>query len=144
MAGASQLAADVPPLQQARLQLFSAPGASRWFDAAPSSTLDRQLTSKELSVSLDLLLGVDVFDVSCICCFCGSVSDTNGIHALSCTAGGDITLRHNAVRDIIFHFCRRRYFSFFLLIPQDVGLSVRLTLPHDAAKLVFSYKNSTL
>ena len=60
---------------------------------------------------MDLLLGVDVYDESCICRFCGAVSDTCGIHALSCTAGGDVVLRHNDVRDIIFQFCLRARLS---------------------------------
>jgi hypothetical protein len=44
-----------------------------------------------------------------LCKFCGSVRDDRGIHDRSCTSGGDITIRHNAVRDVIFRFaCRGR------------------------------------
>eukprot|EP00973_Karenia_brevis_P039155 5408177-Karenia_brevis.AAC.1 len=33
--------------------------------------------------------------------------DLKGIHDLSCTCGGDITLRHNHIRDIIFAYAKR-------------------------------------
>ena len=95
------------PLDQARLNLYSAPGASRWLEAAPSQTLDNHLTNKETSISMSLLLGVDVYDELSICRFCGRVLDCKGIHALSCMAGGDVVLRHNAVRDILYWFCTR-------------------------------------
>ena len=108
VARASQLAEVLPPVHRARLHLFSAPRAGRWFNAAPSSTLDKHLTSRDLSIFRYLLVGVDVFDESCICRFCGAVSDTSGIHALSCTASGDIVLRHHDVRDIRL-FVRRRF-----------------------------------
>jgi len=95
------------PMDTARLNLFSAPGASRWLDATPSLTLDKYLTNREISICTSLSLGVDVFGESCICTFCGRVSDCKGIHALSCMAGGDVVLRHNAVRDILYWFCSR-------------------------------------
>ena len=56
---------------------------------------------------MSLLLGVDVYDELSVCKFCGRVSDCKGIHALSCMAGGDVVLRHNAVRDILYWFCVR-------------------------------------
>lgn len=56
---------------------------------------------------MSLLLGVDVYDELSICRFCGRVLDCKGIHALSCMAGGDVVLRHNAVRDILYWFFTR-------------------------------------
>ena len=41
------------------------------------------------------------------CKFCGSVRDVRGIHDRSCTAGGDVVLRHNAIRDAIYRFATR-------------------------------------
>ena len=61
--------------------------------------LDNALTSWEFSISMALLLGVNVYDELCICKLCGMVSDRKGIHALSCMAGGDVVLQHNAVQD---------------------------------------------
>ena len=45
--------------------------------------------------------------IAMICCFCGAVNDRKGVHARSCTCGGDFDLRHNAQRDAVFAFCRR-------------------------------------
>ena len=42
-----------------------------------------------------------------ICKFCGAARDVRGIHDLSCTAGGDIVLRHNAIRDAVYRFAQR-------------------------------------
>ena len=44
----------------------------------------------------------------------------------------------------IFSFFPKNLESRFSLIPRNVGLSVRLTLPHNAAKLIFFYKSPTL
>ena len=95
------------PLERARLNLYSAPGASRWLEAAPSKALDTELTSNEMSIAMWLLLGVDVYEESSICKCCGGVLDCKGSYALSCMAGGDVLLRHNDVRDIIYRFCQR-------------------------------------
>ena len=72
---AVQALEDASPFDKARLNLFSAPGASRWLDAAPSKALDKDLTSNEITVTMNLLLGVDVYDESSICKYCGAVSD---------------------------------------------------------------------
>ena len=53
------------------------------------------------------MLGVDTYDDVAICGFCGIVLDKMGLHALSCCAGGDMVLRHNSIRDILFHYCLR-------------------------------------
>ena len=106
-ARSKQALQESQPIDRARSNLFSAPGASRWLDAAPSQTLDNYLTSRESSISMALLLSVDVYDELCICKFCGMVSDRKGIHALSCMAGGGVVLWHNAVRDKLYWFCAR-------------------------------------
>ena len=51
--------------------------------------------------------GVDVMEGDVPCCLCGQVSDSGGLHAISCTAGGDHTAQHDAVRDVYFDFCER-------------------------------------
>ena len=72
-----------------------------------SQTVDKNLTNMAVATSVALMLGVDVYEEVSICHFCGMVLDKAGIHSLSCTAGGDIVLRHNTIRDIIFYFCSR-------------------------------------
>ena len=86
------------------------------------------------TINLVLLSGVDVFNASYSCRFCGTVMDTKGVHALSCVAGGDILLRHNEVRDIIFKFARRGNLRPTLekagLLAED-GVFVNLRRPAD-------------
>ena len=41
------------------------------------------------------------------CRFCAVVLASKGVHAGSCMAGGDVTLRHNRVRNIIFRYGTR-------------------------------------
>ncbi len=90
-----------------RLVAYAAPGAGRWLQATPSKTLDKNLTNAELSTALKLQFGVDVYEGDGICAFCGAVNDRKGVHARSCTCGGDTDLRHNAQRDATYAFCRR-------------------------------------
>ena len=52
-------------------------------------------------------LGVDVMEGNLPCGFCGQLLDAGGLHACSCTAGGDATAQHNAVRDVYFDYCER-------------------------------------
>jgi hypothetical protein len=70
-------------------------------------TLDKHLTNAELSTTLKLQLGVDVYEGEGACSFCGAVNDSKGVHARSCTCGGDGDQRHNAQRDATYAFCRR-------------------------------------
>ena len=121
-------------LMRARLNAYSAPGAGIWSNAVPSQTLDKNLTSHELSTTVCLQLGVDVYDEIGVCKFCGMVLDCGGLHALSCTAGGDISFRHNLVRDIIFHFCLRARLNPQLEkagLLEDESIMVNLRRPAD-------------
>ena len=104
---ARQLKEDSDPVHKIRLNTYSAPGCNRWLESTPSQTLDKHLTSCEVFTTISLQLGVDVYDGETLCKFCGSISDRAGIHALSCTAGGDILHRHNEIRDLIHSFCIR-------------------------------------
>ena len=58
-----------------RIIAHGSPGAGRWQHAAPSKTLDMNLTNAELTTYLRLQLGVDVFDEEVPCPYCGSVND---------------------------------------------------------------------
>jgi len=99
-------------LQQARttvdrLVAYGAPGAGKWLNATPSNTLDMNFTNAELSMVLRMQLGVDVYDEEVQCNFCGAVCDKKGVHARSCTCGGDQDVRHNACRDAVHAFAKR-------------------------------------
>ena len=65
------------------------------------------LTNAELSTTLKLQLGVDIFEADGVCPFCGAVNDRKGVHARSCMCGGDQDARHNAQRDAAHAFARR-------------------------------------
>ena len=57
--------------------------------------------------------------VAAVCRYCGAARDPRGIHDRSCTFGGDVVLRHNLVRDLIFEFARRALLNPIL---ERVGL----------------------
>ena len=90
-----------------RLAAYAAPGAGRWLQAVPSRVIDMNLTNAELSTTLKLQFGVDIFEADGVCSFCGAVSDRKGVHARSCMCGGDQDARHNAQRDATHAFARR-------------------------------------
>ena len=90
-----------------RLVAYAAPGAGRWLQAVPSKVFDMNLTNAELSTTLKLQLGVDIFEADGTCLSCGAVNDRKGVHARSCTCGGDQDARHNAQRDATHAFARR-------------------------------------
>ena len=92
---------------RARLNAFSAPGSGRWMNATPSKTLDKHLGSQQLYTSVAARLGVDVYDSEVSCFYCGEVVDKLGLHCQSCTAGGDIVVRHNDLRNLLYHFAKR-------------------------------------
>ena len=92
---------------KARLDVFSATNAGRWQEAIPSKTLDMHFTNVEATVLVALQLGVDVYGEEAFCPMCGMVSDRKGIHASSCGCGGEGVLRHNAVRDVTYGYCKR-------------------------------------
>ena len=95
------------PLERCRLNAYSAQMCGRWLSIIPSKTLDQHMSSAELCITASLHLGVDVFEEGTVCRFCGMVLDTKGIHAASCTAGGDIGFTHDRVRNLLFRFCGR-------------------------------------
>ena len=100
-----QLCLRAGPFDRTRLGALRAPMVGRWLSATPLS--DMHYTAAELSTVCALHLGQDVFHGQSSCRFCNAVLDAKGIHAASCTAGGDMILRHNRVRDLIYSFCCR-------------------------------------
>ena len=53
-------------------------------------------------VSLKRRLRAPVFDTEGPCLLCGDVMDIWGDHALTCSCGGDRTIRHNAIRNVCY------------------------------------------
>ena len=79
-------------------------------------------------------VGIDVFEEKTVCRSCGMVLDTKGIHAASCTAGGDRGFRHDKVRNLLFRFCGRGHLRPELEkagILDEEGVFVDLGRPAD-------------
>jgi hypothetical protein len=133
-ADANRLRDETAPMDRARLIAYSAPMAGRWLEATPSKTLDKHMTSAELSITTAMHLGVDVLEGTDSCGFCGAAMDSKGIHPSSCMAGGDTTMRHNDVRNIIYRYARRGCLNAELEkagVLDEPGVFVSLSRPAD-------------
>jgi hypothetical protein len=95
------------PPDRVRLSAYAAKAAGRILTLTPSETLDTNLKKGEFLAAAGARLGVDVMEGGLMCAFCGMLLDAKGLHAWSCTAGGDHTLRHNAVREVYMDYCSR-------------------------------------
>ena len=122
------------PFQRVCQIAHSAPMCGRWLAAPPSKTLDMHMSGAELTVTSSLHLGVDVLKGNELCKFCGEVLDAKGIHPVSCMSGGDVLLRHNRVRNIIFRYACRGQLNAELEkagILNEEGVFVDLSRPAD-------------
>jgi hypothetical protein len=122
------------PFDRARLTAYSAPMAGRWLAATPSKMIDMHMSGAEVAIASSLHLGVDVMRGGEPCRFCGTVLDSKGVHPASCMAGGDVTLRHNRVRNIMFRFSSRGQLNAELEtagVLDEQGVFVDLCRPAD-------------
>ena len=95
------------PRDLARLRSVSAPGASSWLGAIPSTNLRQAFDPREYTVLTRLWLGMDLGYVSPSACpFCDGAMDSFGYHALTCKKGGCLGVRHNALRETFIRFCK--------------------------------------
>jgi hypothetical protein len=108
-ADAERLLCSMNIIDAATFQASRAPGACRWLLPPPMLEGDDAFTNELFTTAVKQQLGValDVRDSCRLCKFCGAVRDDRGIHDRSCTSGGDIVIRHNAVRDLLFSFAQR-------------------------------------
>ncbi|KAL5486989.1 hypothetical protein EMCRGX_G019539 [Ephydatia muelleri] len=99
------------PANKARLLSVSAPHATSWLSVIPSTSQGIHLDPIEFRVAVKWWLGLDTSQGS-QCAFCPAHSlDPLGHHALTCKCGGDVALRHNALRDTLVHFLHRAHAS---------------------------------
>ena len=70
-------------------------------EAAPSKALDTELTSNEISIAMGLLLGVDAYEESSICKYCGAVQRSTRVHHAD-------SAQHHSV-----HFITHQSFAFY-------------------------------
>eukprot|EP00731_Ephydatia_muelleri_P037458 Em0476g1a len=72
-----------------------------------SEALNLHLEPPEFQVALKWWLGMDTSQNAC-CAFCPSHAlDPLGHHALTCKSGGDLIVRHNALRDTFLESCKQ-------------------------------------
>ena len=91
---------------RAHYQAQCGPGAAAWLQLTPSP--DNALSDGQFATALAYRLGLPHNEEGPgICRSRGRVCDAMGVHDLSCTSGGDIIHRHNAVRDLVFDLARR-------------------------------------
>jgi Reverse transcriptase (RNA-dependent DNA polymerase) len=84
---------------QARFRSISAPSASRWLTAIPT-TRETTMTNKDMSIASRIRLGVQLFDGRAHNCACGEANGKAGVdalHALSClkVRKTAVNFRHN-------------------------------------------------
>jgi hypothetical protein len=85
----------------AHMSLCRVPGAGAWLTAPPAED-GREVDAPLFKVALKRRLRAPVYDEDGFCPCCGGVLDRWGDHALVCPCGGDRTIRHNSLRDIVF------------------------------------------
>ena len=85
----------------ALLNGVSAPGASDWLNAVPSSTNGLRLESRQFQIAAGLRLGASVCTKHT--CVCGSQVEASGNHALVCAKLKGRHMRHRLANDIVKH-----------------------------------------
>ena len=130
------LLAAAPLLDKARLLSVSGRGAGAWLGVIPSESLGYVLSPREFTVLLKWWCGMDVFGAVFACPGCGAAMDLGGYHALTCRHMGGFGVRHNALREVFFHFlsqadipCQREAPS---LLPGTAARPADIFIPNYA------------
>eukprot|EP00438_Fugacium_kawagutii_P035537 Skav214493 [mRNA] locus=scaffold1011:123348:127941:- [translate_table: standard] len=124
-------------VEQAHLRSEAELGARAFLAAVPSGAC--RMEGPAFLTELRARLGVPDVSSDCWCPRCDAVLDTMGHHAAMCSAGGERTLRHHAVRDLVFKWAdkaglRPEKEPSRLLLPQgpddtNGGVDLQLCLP---------------
>ena len=85
----------------AHVNLSCLPGSSAWLAAHPVDD-GRAIDSPLFQVALKRRVRAPIFQSEEYCPLCGEILDVWGDHALVCSCGGDRTIRHNAVRNVVY------------------------------------------
>lgn len=102
---------------RALLLSSSLPHAGDWLTVLPSNNLGLHLLDSEFRLCLRYWLGVPLASDFFPCPICSRPADPSGDHALACGGNGDRSVRHNALRDVIFS------------VAQSAALSPRREVP---------------
>eukprot|EP00666_Eupelagonemidae_sp_cell4sb_P015042 gene15042-8696_t len=96
-----------PPDARARLRAKQTEHAGAWLTAVPAPSLGLWLEPALFTTAMRLWLGIPVSDdADQVCPACGAAVADLGAHALACMSSGSATLRHHALRDLLWFKCR--------------------------------------
>ena len=100
----TQLSAECSLIDKARILCCSAPHASAWIRALPTSL--NKFSNLEWVIAMKRWLGIPIFNEEHMCVACHKqIMDIYGHHAAVCSVSGDRVKRHNALRDCFHEFC---------------------------------------
>ena len=92
-----------------RLLSITSPHAAAWISVTPSISQGLHLLPNKFQVAVQWWLGINPSPTSSqdgslfICSFCpSSTLNTLGHHCVTCRCGGDVTTRHNALRNVLY------------------------------------------
>ena len=90
---------------QARLGTLASPHSGSWLRACLNPKVGLSMNREEFVISSRVWLGLSIFPSppNAIRCTCGRVLDNFGDHLLGCGRRALRTMRHNALRDVIYH-----------------------------------------
>ena len=91
---------------KARWGACAAAKSGSWLEARPSIVFNTQLTNGEVQYGVGRRLGCQLCDGG-PCPFCLGIVDKEGAHCECCMSGGDKTVNHNGVRDLIYFHAKR-------------------------------------
>ena len=99
----SMLISDATPVHvRAHLRLVSQDGAGAWLNVAPAAEDDTEMTGQLFRVAVKRRVRAPLLEREAPCPCCGLAMDVWMDHALVCSCNGDRTLRHNAVRNLVY------------------------------------------
>ncbi len=90
---------------KARLEAAAAAHAGAWLNAPATRAAGLRLTTAEFAVAALLRIGGRILSRERWCPKCDQQLTQRAHHAVRCRAGGDITVRHNSLRDECFFRC---------------------------------------
>ena len=114
--------------------------AGAWIGAVPRKSNNQHLETALFRLVLRYWLGFPIF-ASGQKCVCGAPLDIYGDHVLSCNKNGELTLRHNRIRNLLFDFAKTAALSPILEKP---GLQDGLQRPADIFLPSFTDENPVI
>ena len=122
----NKLLESMDPPDRARLLSCAGPGASGWLTAIPYNS-SLTLSNEEFSTAVLLRLGLPIpLCAGPTTCVCKSPMDPHGHHALSCTTGGWLQIRHNQLRETWIDILTRAGLSTHREVFVDSGKHPRI------------------